>query len=32
MALVTFWLGYIAVQTIAKTVTKYFFGDKIEER
>ena len=32
MALVTFWLGYIAVQTIAKTVSKYIFGDKREER
>ena len=32
MALVTFWLGYIAVQTIAKTVSKYIFGDKREEK
>ena len=32
MALVTFWSGYIAVQTIAKTVSKYIFGDKREER
>ena len=32
MALVTFWLSYIAVQTIAKTVSKYIFGDKREER
>ena len=32
MALVTFWLGYIAVQTVVKTVSKYIFGDKREER
>ena len=32
MALVTFWLGFIAVHTIAKTVSKCFFGDKSAER
>ena len=32
MALVTFWLGYIVVQTIAKTISKCFFGDKRKER
>ena len=32
MALVTFWLGFIAVQTVVKTVSKYIFGDKREER
>ena len=32
MALVTFWLGFIAVHTIAKTVSKCFFGDKRAER
>ena len=28
MALVTFWLGYIVVQTIAETVSKCFSGGK----